>query len=86
MKKIIKVLSLIMLAFAFTINFSYAQTHHKMSSRKKGALIGTGTGVVGGALISKHHRVRHAVIGGVVGGGTGYLIGRHKDKKRGRIK
>lgn len=81
MKKIIRVLSLIILLFAFTINLTKAQT----SSRKKGAIIGGVAGAGTGAIISKNHRVKGAVIGGVVGAGTGYLIGRHKDKERGRL-
>ncbi|MDB5198142.1 MAG: hypothetical protein JWO92_105 [Chitinophagaceae bacterium] len=85
MKRIIRVLSLIMLLFAFTINLADAQTRKK-SSRKKGAIIGGVAGAGAGALISKNHRVKGAVVGGAVGAGTGYLIGRHKDKKTGRLR
>lgn len=81
MKKLMKVLSLIVLLFAFTVTMAHAQT----SSRKKDAIIGGVAGAGTGAVISKNHRVKHAVIGGAVGAGTGYLIGRHKDKKRGRL-
>ena len=82
MKKITRVLSMIVLLFAFSISLTYAQT----SSRKKGAIIGGVAGAGTGALISKHHRAKHAVIGGVVGAGTGYLYGRHRDKKKGRLR
>ena len=81
MKKIMRILSLIVLLFVFTGNLTHAQT----SSRKKGAIIGGVAGAGTGAVISKNHRVKHAVIGGVIGAGTGYMIGRHKDKKRGRL-
>ena len=81
MKKVIRVLSMMILLFAFTISATDAQT----SSRKKGAIIGGVAGAGTGAIISKNHRVKHAVIGGAVGAGTGYLIGRHRDKKKGRL-
>lgn len=85
MKKVIRVLTLIILMFTFTINLTEAQTK-KTSSRKKGAIIGGVAGAGTGAVISKNHRAKHAVVGGVVGAGTGYIIGRHKDKKAGRLK
>ncbi len=85
MKKIIRVLSMIILLFAFSISLTEAQTH-KTSSRKKGAVIGGVAGAGTGAIISKNHRAKHAVIGGVIGAGTGYIIGRHKDKEAGRLK
>ena len=81
MKKIIRILSLLVVLFAFTINVTNAQT----SSRKKGAIIGGVAGAGTGAVISKNHRAKHAVIGGVIGAGTGYLYGRHRDKKKGRL-
>jgi len=84
MKRIIRVLSLIILLFAFTINLAEAQTK-KTSSRKKGAIIGAVAGAGTGAVISKKHRKKHAAIGAVVGAGSGYLYGRHRDKKKGRI-
>lgn len=82
MKKLMKVLSLIILVFAFTISMAQAQT----SSRKKGAIIGGVAGAGTGAVISKNHRVKHAVIGGAIGSGAGYLYGRHRDKKKGRLR
>lgn len=85
MKRIIRVLSLIILLFAFTISIADAQTTKKKSSRKKGAIIGTVAGAATGAAVSKNHRVKGAVIGGAVGAGTGYILGRHRDKKKGRI-
>ncbi len=86
MKKVIRLLTLIILMFAFTASVVSAQTHrHRWSHRKKGAVIGTGAGAATGAIISKD-KSKGAVIGGVVGGTAGYLRGRHKDKKEGAIK
>ena len=85
MKKIIRILSMFLLLFALTINLAEAQTK-RTSSRKKGAIIGGVAGAGTGAVISKNHRVKHAVIGGVIGAGTGYAIGRHRDKKKGRLR
>lgn len=82
MKKIVRLVSLLIIMFAFTINLTYAQT----SSRKKGAVIGGVAGAGTGAVISKNHRAKHAVIGGVIGAGTGYLYGRHRDKEKGRLR
>jgi hypothetical protein len=84
MKKLIRIFSLIILVFAFTINIADAQTK-KTSSRKKGAIYGAVAGAGTGAVISKNHRKKHAAIGAVAGAGTGYMIGRHKDKKEGRL-
>jgi hypothetical protein len=83
MKKFIKVLSLFILLFAFTVSIASAQTHRKWSHRKKDAAIGAGGGAVAGGLIG--HGAKGAVIGGVVGGTAGYLHGRHKDKKTGAL-
>ena len=82
MKKIVQLVTLLIIMFAFTINLTYAQT----SSRKKGAIIGGVAGAGTGAVISKNHRAKHAVIGGVIGAGTGYLYGRHRDKEKGRLR
>ena len=82
MKKVVRLVSLLIIMFAFTINLTYAQT----SSRKKGAIIGGVAGAGTGAVISKNHRAKHAVIGGVIGAGTGYLYGRHRDKEKGRLR
>ncbi len=86
MKKLIKVLSLVILLFAFTISIASAQTRHhrKWSHRKKDAVIGAGAGAATGAIIS-HDKSKGAIIGGVVGAGAGYLHGRHKDKKAGTL-
>lgn len=81
MKKIVRILSIVLLIFVFTIDVSSAQ----MSSRKKGAIIGGVAGAGTGAVVSKNHRAKHAVIGGAIGAGTGYMYGRHRDKKKGRL-
>ena len=82
MKKIVRLVTLLIIILAFTINLTYAQT----SSRKKGAIIGGVAGAGTGAVVSKNHRAKHAVIGGVIGAGTGYLYGRHRDKEKGRLR
>jgi hypothetical protein len=53
----------------------YRGTHH---SRAKGALIGAGVGLLGGALIGGK---RGALIGAGAGAGTGYLIQRHRNNR-----
>jgi len=53
----------------------YHDTHH---SRAKGAIIGAGIGLLGGALIGGK---RGAVIGAGAGAGTGYLIQRHRNRR-----
>jgi len=72
-------------------NSSEATAEKKgMSNKTKGALIGTGagviTGAVAGALINKEDPGKGAVIGGAVGGavgsGVGYGAGAAKDKKK----
>lgn len=86
MKKLFKVLSLIILLFAFTISIASAQRHHrKWSHRKKDALIGAGSGAVIGGVVSHDHS-KGAIIGGALGAGAGYLHGRHKDKQAGTVK
>lgn len=55
------------------------------SDAAKGTAIGAGTGAVLGAVIAKNDRGKGAVVGGVVGAGAGYIIGRHRDKKSGRV-
>ena len=54
------------------------------SKAAKGTAIGAGGGALVGALVSKK-KGKGAIIGGVVGAGAGYILGRHKDKKDGRV-
>jgi uncharacterized protein YcfJ len=53
----------------------------KWSRKGKGTAIGAATGAVVGGVAKGG---KGAVVGGAVGAGTGYLIGRHKDRKKGR--
>lgn len=55
------------------------------SDAAKGTAIGAGSGAVLGAVIAKDDRGKGAVIGSVIGAGAGYIIGRHRDKKSGRV-
>jgi outer membrane lipoprotein SlyB len=54
---------------------------HKKHSVRKGALIGGGTGLIGGALIGGG---KGALIGAGAGAATGYLIQRHRNRHRHR--
>jgi outer membrane lipoprotein SlyB len=55
------------------------------SKAAKGATIGGVAGAVVGAVVDKKNRAAGAVIGGAAGAGVGYGIGRHQDKKDGRV-
>jgi uncharacterized protein YcfJ len=66
-----------------TVPFTSDARRHKHWSRKaKGTAIGAATGAVVGGVAKGG---KGAVVGGVVGAGAGYLIGRHKDRKHGRV-
>ncbi len=54
------------------------------SAAAKGAVIGAGTGAIGGAIISKKKGLG-AIVGGVVGAAGGYIIGKDIDKKNNRL-
>ncbi|MES2132908.1 MAG: YMGG-like glycine zipper-containing protein [Bacteroidota bacterium] len=74
---------------AVTASHEEVTKKKKMSNTTKGALIGTGagviTGAVAGALLDKDDPAKGAAIGGVIGGavgsGAGYGVGASKDKK-----
>jgi hypothetical protein len=55
------------------------------SDAAKGTAIGAGSGAVIVAVVEKNDRGKSAVVGSVIGAGAGYLIGRHRDKKSGRV-
>lgn len=69
---------------------SSSETEEKkgMSNKTKGALIGTGAGIVGGvatgAAVSEDKK-KGAIVGGIIGGavgsGVGFGVGAAKDKK-----
>jgi YMGG-like Gly-zipper len=52
-------------------------------SKAKGALIGAGIGLLGGALIGGR---RGALIGAGAGAGSGYLIQRHRNRRERRYR
>jgi osmotically inducible lipoprotein OsmB len=62
-----------------------AQTTPKKgwSGKAKGAAIGGGAGVVGGAVVGG---TKGAVVGGLAGAAAGGLIGRNKDKKKNPVR
>lgn len=55
------------------------------SNTAKGAVIGAGVGAIGGAIISKDHRVKGAVIGGLIGAAAGAGTGIILDKRKQRL-
>ncbi len=54
----------------------------RWSRKAKGTAIGAGAGAVVGGVAGGG---KGAAIGAAAGAGTGYLIGRHKDRKHGRV-
>jgi osmotically inducible lipoprotein OsmB len=76
-------LTMLLAVFMLSTNFNkaHAQTEPKKgwSKKAKGAAIGGGAGVVGGAVLGG---TKGAVVGGVAGAAAGGLIGRKKDKKK----
>jgi osmotically inducible lipoprotein OsmB len=66
-------------SFGVAARGRYSRRHHH--SRAKGALIGGGVGLLGGALIGGR---KGALIGAGAGAGTGYLIQRHRNHRRHR--
>lgn len=60
-----------------------AQTKKGWSKKAKGAAIGGGAGVIGGAVVGG---TKGAIIGGAAGTVAGGAIGRKKDKKKDRAR
>jgi uncharacterized protein YcfJ len=54
----------------------------KWSRKAKGTAIGAASGAVIGGVAKGG---KGAAVGAAVGAGSGYLIGRHKDRKKGRV-
>ncbi|TGE21042.1 YMGG-like glycine zipper-containing protein [Hymenobacter metallicola] len=82
--KTFKIYMVMLLAFfmlSTTVNTAQAQDAPKKgwSKKAKGAAIGGGAGVVGGAVVGG---TKGAIIGGVAGAAAGGLIGRKKDRKK----
>ncbi|MCB2409791.1 glycine zipper domain-containing protein [Hymenobacter lucidus] len=72
-------LAVFMLGSTFTEAQAQTEPKKGWSKKAKGAAIGGGAGVVGGAVVGG---TKGAVIGGVAGAAAGGLIGRKKDKKK----
>ena len=83
--KTFKIYVVMLLAFfALGTSFNSAQAQNDQpkkgwSKKAKGAAIGGGAGVVGGAVLGG---TKGAIIGGAAGAAAGGLIGRKKDKKK----
>jgi osmotically inducible lipoprotein OsmB len=77
--------AVVMLSGVAAPQTAQAQTTPKKtwSGKAKGAAIGGGAGVVGGAVVGG---TKGAVIGGVAGAAAGGLIGRKKDKKKNPVR
>jgi hypothetical protein len=74
-KLILSGLTLCMLAMPFD-----SDAWRRWSRKGKGTAVGAASGaVIGGVAKGK----KGAVVGAAVGAGSGYLIGRHRDRKKG---
>ena len=80
MKKLILLTNLLAAFLLANATNIQAQTHKKMSSQAKGAIIGGAGGAVAGGLIG--HNVGGALIGGALGAGGGYVIGNETRRAR----
>ena len=79
MKKLI--LLTVMLGI-FATPFDSDARRKKWSRKAKGTAIGAGAGAVVGGVVGGG---KGAAVGAAAGAGSGYLIGRHKDRKKGRV-
>lgn len=61
-----------------------AETKKKktLSNPVKGALIGTGAGIITGAVVDKKHRGQGAIIGGILGAAAGATTGTVIDQRQ----
>ena len=77
--------AVLMLGGTVTTPEAAAQTKTKKgwSKKAKGAAIGGGAGIVGGAVVGG---TKGAIIGGAAGTVAGGAIGRKKDKKKDRVR
>lgn len=90
MKTMIKNISLMALAIAFTVTITSCEATRNANNKQKGAVIGAAGGAVLGAILgnnigSGNNSELGAVIGGVVGGTAGVLIGSKMDKQAQKI-
>lgn len=86
----IKKISLMALAIAFTVTITSCEATRNANNKQKGAVIGAAGGAVLGAILgnnigSGNNSELGAVIGGVVGGTAGVLIGAKMDKQAQKI-
>lgn len=76
-------LTMVLAFFMLSTTISTVQAQDKpkktWSKKAKGAAIGGGAGVVGGAVVGG---TKGAIIGGAAGAAAGGLLGRRKDKKQ----
>ncbi len=90
MKKTLKQISIIGLAFLFLTAFTNCEAVKNANNKQKGAVIGATGGAVLGAILGNNigkggNGELGAVIGGVAGGAAGVIIGNKMDKQAQKI-
>jgi len=90
MKRYIKKISTVAMAFIFMAAIVSCEATKNANNKQKGAVIGAAGGAVIGAILGNNigkggNGEIGAVIGGVVGGGAGVLIGNKMDKNAQKI-